>query len=62
MSKLNSGDYPECDTCINREHDPFACEDCDEGSNYEPEDTEDEDDDFEELPYDKFITWIREIA
>lgn len=63
MSKLNSRDYPECDTCINREYDPFACEDCNDGSNYEPEDSEEDDSlDSDELPYNKFITWIREIA
>lgn len=59
MSKL-SGKYPECDTCINREFDPFQCESCNNGSNYEPED--DGEDTVEEMTYDQFVTWIRAAA
>jgi len=30
--------YDYCDSCINAEFDPFQCDDCDNGSNYEGED------------------------
>jgi hypothetical protein len=33
--------------------DPFQCEDCEDGSNYEPEDAEEE---IEEMSYDEFKT------
>ena len=47
--------YPECETCINREFDPFACEDCEDGSNYEPEDDDDyEDTDSEDMNITEF--------
>lgn len=58
MSK--PGQYPECDTCINREYDPFQCESCNHGSNYEPED--DGEDTSEEMSYGEFVTWIRQVA
>lgn len=32
--------YPECETCLNREYDPFQCDMCEEGSHYENEDSE----------------------
>ena len=41
-----SDKYPECENCVNREFDPFACEDCEDADNYEPEDSAA--DDFEE--------------
>ena len=34
--------YPECDSCVNREHDPEQCEDCDDASNYESIDGDEE--------------------
>lgn len=34
--------YEACRTCINREFDPFECEDCDDGSNWEGEDDSEE--------------------
>lgn len=40
MSRTRCQNYECCETCINREFDPFECEDCDEGSNYIGEDDE----------------------
>lgn len=33
-----SNKYPECATCLNRENDPFECEDCEDGDLYIDED------------------------
>ncbi|MFM0095653.1 hypothetical protein PQQ87_08570 [Paraburkholderia nemoris] len=38
----NGKGFPECQSCINRQHDPFECETCDDGSNYEPPEDDDE--------------------
>lgn len=38
MARCNGNGYPECESCINAEHDPFECEDCEDGSNWEGED------------------------
>lgn len=32
--------FEECDSCLNREHDPFECDDCEDASNYIPENDE----------------------
>lgn len=45
----------ECEGCINRIFDPFQCESCKKGSNYEGED------DSEELTYAEFIDLFKEI-
>jgi hypothetical protein len=60
-TKANGG-YPECDSCLNREFDPFQCESCDDGSNYEPEEEMAEEFDDDGSAYRNFITWIKEIA
>jgi hypothetical protein len=44
MSRCDEGPYPECGSCINREHDPFECDDCDDASNYIPDE-----DDFDDM-------------
>ena len=41
--------YAECEGCINKECDPFQCDTCVDGSNFEGED------DSEELTYAEFI-------
>lgn len=48
--------YPECDSCINREFDPFQCAECKNGSNYEGED------DSEKLSYHEFLDLMKESA
>lgn len=48
--------YPECDSCINKEFDPFQCDTCEDGSNYESED------DSEELTYAEFKDLFRNAA
>lgn len=59
MSKC--GLYEHCESCINKELDPFQCEECEDGSNYEPEDGDEED--FEEdMEYADFIDLMRETA
>jgi len=40
--------FPECSDCINREHDPFQCDTCEDASNFEPED-DDWDDSAEQV-------------
>lgn len=46
----------ECEGCINREFDPFRCDACIDGSNYEGEDAE------EELSYAEFKDLFKEAA
>lgn len=54
------GTFPECESCINREFDPDQCEDCDDASNYEPDEEEDmgsvpdDEEVVEEMTYDDF--------
>lgn len=50
--------YPECRRCLNAEFDPFACEDCDKGSKFEPVD--DGEDAAETFSLSDFITTYRE--
>lgn len=55
------GDFPECATCLNREFDPFQCKDCEDASNYEPE----EEGDSEDISYEDFKSipiFFRETA
>jgi hypothetical protein len=30
--------FPQCDTCVNREYDPFECKRCVEGSHWQRDD------------------------
>lgn len=46
--------FPDCESCINKEYDPFQCEGCVNGSNCELED------DTEELTYAEFIDLLRD--
>jgi hypothetical protein len=48
--------YEECETCINKEYDPFQCETCEDGSNYES------DDDAESLTITEFAEMMRKAA
>ena len=43
--------YPECEFCINHVMDPFACDDCEDGDNFEPDDV----DRVENLTYHEFL-------
>lgn len=55
--------FPECESCINRELDPFACDDCTDANNYEPdEDLDTADTAVEELSYADFIELFRNAA
>ncbi|MCL2874756.1 MAG: hypothetical protein FWF12_00380 [Betaproteobacteria bacterium] len=47
---------PECEGCINERFDPFRCETCAGGRNYESEDTS------EELTYAEFKDLFKEVA
>ena len=53
----NSKDFPQCQSCINREFDPFQCIDCDNASNFEPIDEGEE----EDIDYDDFLSAYREL-
>ena len=53
MSKCSR---PECEGCINKEFDPFQCDTCVDGSNWEGEDIE------EELTYAEFKGLFGEAA
>lgn len=46
--------FAECESCINKEFDPFRCETCVDGSNFEGED------DVEELSYHEFLDLMKE--
>lgn len=54
MSHRN--DYPECESCVNRDCDSEACETCIDAENYEGEDFE------ETLSYSEFIEIFQEAA
>lgn len=51
MARCDGKGFPDCASCINREHDPFECEDCEDASNWEGDGLEEEqnEDTFEEL-------------
>jgi len=42
MARCAGQGFDYCETCINAEHDPFQCEDCEDGDLWEGEDTEEE--------------------
>jgi len=46
--------WPECNSCINREFDPFKCENCAAGGNYESED------DMDALTVHELLNMMRE--
>jgi hypothetical protein len=48
--------YPECEFCNNHETDPFECDECEDGDNYEGAD------DVENLTYHEFISLLRKAA
>jgi len=52
--------YPECKSCVNGEFDPFACETCEDGSNYEPYDDDMSVEEAESIDYRDFIKIYRE--
>jgi hypothetical protein len=65
MSKCsNPGQYPECGSCLNREFDPFQCEDCEDASNYEPDEDGDLEDQAEDMTLDEFrsLIWLQKVA
>ncbi|UUZ75502.1 hypothetical protein LP414_27690 [Polaromonas sp. P1(28)-13] len=49
MAKCDGRGYPGCDSCINREHDPFQCEECDDESNWEGDEFGEADDVVEDI-------------
>lgn len=53
--------YAECDSCINREYDPFECESCEDASNFEPYD-DDMDDEESSMSYSDFVQWFKQAA
>ncbi len=57
--QVKADKFDFCGTCINRELDPFECEDCEDGDNYEPI----EEDSVENLTYHEFIEeYFKEVA
>ncbi|MDR9847036.1 hypothetical protein [Herbaspirillum huttiense] len=42
MPRCTGKGYDECDSCVNAEFDPFECDDCEDGSNWEPFDSDGE--------------------
>ena len=42
MAKCEGKGFEECAYCVNAECDPFECDDCEDGSNFEPADTSEE--------------------
>jgi hypothetical protein len=50
MARCGGKDYPGCSSCINKEMDPFQCEECVDESKWEGnEDSDTVDDTVEEL-------------
>jgi hypothetical protein len=54
--------YEECESCLNREFDPFQCIDCEDAENFEPEDHSREPDVEEDLSYEEFVGMFRSAA
>jgi hypothetical protein len=54
MTRCNGKGYEECGSCLNREHDPMQCDDCEDGDLYEPDDGAGDGDDFEEMDLSEF--------
>lgn len=57
MSRMTR--YPQCSSCINAELDPFQCESCDHGSNWEGAGEEPDDDTWEDISLDDLRGLIR---
>lgn len=52
MVRCNGNGYPGCKSCVNRESDPFECDECEDESHWEGDECEDkshwEGDDFDD--------------
>ncbi|WP_297478361.1 hypothetical protein [Ferrovum sp.] len=51
--------YDECEYCVNADYDPDQCEECEDASNFSPEDDENG---VEEMSYQEFIGMLKESA
>lgn len=58
MSTCAGKGYPGCSSCINMEHDPFECEDCDDESNWEGDDFGDNVNDVEDISMSELVDLI----
>ncbi|TSP13937.1 hypothetical protein [Cupriavidus campinensis] len=54
--------YAFCEDCVNSEFDQFQCETCDEGSNFEPYESDPDADEGDEMNIGEFKTWWAEAA
>ncbi len=54
--------FPECADCINKELDPFQCDSCEDGCNFEPYESDDDMEDSEEMTLEEFKEFWRNIA
>jgi hypothetical protein len=50
--------FPECESCMNKELDPFQCDDCEDACNFEPYE-EEEDASVEEMSIQEFVEFWR---
>lgn len=50
--------FPQCADCMNKDFDPFQCQDCENASNFEPYEPEEEDD-IEDMTIDEFKEFWR---
>lgn len=57
MSKTPGKGFPGCESCLNREHDPFQCKSCEDESNWEGSDTID-DEPYEDMTLDEFRDFL----
>lgn len=62
MPRCNGKGYPGCDSCINRELDPFQCDTCEDESNYEGDDGSAEDDTSEDFTVAEFIDRFGDLS
>lgn len=61
MTRCNK--FEECGQCSNLEFDPFACEGCNDLSNFDPIDrVADSDLACDTMSYGEFITWYKKAA
>jgi hypothetical protein len=51
--------FPECEGCMNKDFDPFQCDDCEDACNFEPYEEEEEDSSVEEMNIHEFVEFWR---
>lgn len=58
--EMSGNKYEACKDCVNREFDPFECDDCVDADNFEPYD--DEEEGCEEMTISEFAEYWKDVA